>query len=344
MHNLNYNEKTGKYSFYSVNEIAWHGLGHIAGQYENSAAVLENAGLNFSVYKLPNIHRLPDGNEIVSQSSFFTYRGDTGQILGDRLGIDYQVVQNHEAFTFFDEIAGKDGIYYETAGALGNGERIFITAKLPSYIKVGNDDIIEKYLFLTASHDGKGSITAAFTPVRIVCNNTLNAALANCENMKKIRHTAGAAQRLKEAHKVMEMVNTLAPQMEQLFNSWAKVRITDAEVKKLIAMAMAPTKEVLANVKAERWDEVSTAFKNIADDVFSYAMMSDTQQLETTKGTLFGAYNSITGYFQNVKKYDNTDDKLKSVIYGGTGQQRTQSAFDLCTAYQKDGADIFKMN
>lgn len=97
------------------------------------------------------------------------------------MGRDYQIVQNADAFAFFDAIVGgEDGILYETAGALGNGERIFITAKRPDYICVGNgDDITEKYIFLTTSHNGTGSITAAFTPVRIVCQNTLNAALGN---------------------------------------------------------------------------------------------------------------------------------------------------------------------
>jgi len=123
---------------------------------------------------------------------------------------------------FFDAIVGGDGIMYETAGALGKGERIFITAKLPDYIKVGNDDLIEKYLFLTTSHDGTESITIAFTPVRIVCNNTLNAALGNCSNVLKIRHTSNAKAQLKEAHKVMGMVNTLSPLMEQAFNPMDK--------------------------------------------------------------------------------------------------------------------------
>ncbi|CAA9199500.1 hypothetical protein FLACOL7796_02752 [Flavobacterium collinsii] len=83
------------------------------------------------------------------------------------------------------------------------GERIFITAKLPDYIRVGNDDLIEKYLFLTTSHDGSGSITAAFTPIRIVCANTLNAAMHNKTNTVRIRHTSNAKQRLGQAHKVM---------------------------------------------------------------------------------------------------------------------------------------------
>lgn len=98
-------------------------------------------------------------------------RTDNGAVLGV-VGKDYQIVQNRDAFLFFDSIVGGDGIMYEIAGALGKGERIFITAKLPGYIEVGNNDLIEKYLFLTTSHDGSGSITAAFTPVRIVCANS----------------------------------------------------------------------------------------------------------------------------------------------------------------------------
>src|SRR5690606_32553824 len=113
------------------------------------------AGLDFRVMKHPNLHALPSGNTIISDNSFYTFRTDTEAILGDKIGRDYEVVQNIDAFSFFDSIVGgKGGIQYETAGALGYGETIFITAKLPDYIRVGKDDLIDKYLFLTSTHDG----------------------------------------------------------------------------------------------------------------------------------------------------------------------------------------------
>ncbi len=172
-HNLNYNESNGKHSFFSVQQKAWHGLGTVVEQYPTSAEAIRYAGLDFEVAKSPNTHILPGGEQITSAQSFFTYRTDNGDILGDRLGKDYHVVQNSDAFTFFDSIVSDcRGIRYEKAGALGSGERIFITAKLPDYIRVGKDDLVEQYLFLTTSHDGYGSITAAFTPVRIVCQNS----------------------------------------------------------------------------------------------------------------------------------------------------------------------------
>lgn len=342
-HNIHLNEQTGKHSFFSVQEKAWHGLGQVVETYPTSAEALKFAGLDFEVEKLPNIHRLNDGTEITSQTSFFTYRPDTGAVLGDRLGKDYQVVQNTDAFAFFDSIVGGDGIMYETAGALGKGERIFITAKLPDYIRVGNDDLIEKYLFLTTSHDGFGSITAAFTPIRIVCNNTLNQAMQNHSNAVKIRHTTNAQDRLKEAHKVLGISNTLSAELEQLFNHWAKVQITDREVKRLIELAMCPNKETLQALQTGEQDELSSYFVNMCEDVFAYAQTSPTQQQATTVGTVFGAYNAVTGYFQNVRNYKDEEAKFKSIM-GGTAQIRAQKAFDLCTDFAKSGADGLRLN
>jgi phage/plasmid-like protein (TIGR03299 family) len=270
---------------------------------------------------------------------FSTVRTDNDTVLGV-VGKDYQIVQNRDAFSFFDSIVGGDGMLYETAGALGHGERIFITAKLPDYIRVGNDDLIEKYLFLTTSHDGSGSITAAFTPIRIVCANTLNAALRNQTNTVRIRHTSNAKQRLEQAHKVMGISDRLALQLESIFNNWTKVRISDNEVKKLIHSALAPSKEVLKTLQEGRTEDLSTCFINMVDNAYEYAMSDPTQLMNTTKGTVFGAYNAITGYFQNVRSYKDDEAKLASILMGGTGQLRAQTAFDLCTNYAAKGTIV----
>ena len=340
-HNLNFNEATGKHSFFSVNEKAWHGLGQIVTDYPTSAEALEHAGLNYEVEKrrLLTPSTIPDDTEsalspfIDVPDHYATVRTDSQQVLGV-VGKDYQVVQNQDAFSFFDAIVGGDGIQYETAGALGKGEKVFITAKLPNYIKVGKADLIEQYLFLTTSHDGYGSITAAFTPIRIVCNNTLNAALRSSSNTVKIRHTANAKERLEQAHLIMGISDKLGCELEEIFNNWSTTKITDAKLKDLIQLAMVPNKEVFDKIQSGNEDETSTAFKNICNSAFEYAMTSPSQQFDTTKGTLFGAYNAITGYFQNVKYYKNGEAKLKSVLYGGTAQTKAQKAFQLCKEYQ----------
>lgn len=173
----------------------------------------------------------------------------------------------------------------------------------------------------------------------MVCANTLGMALKDCSNMVKIRHTLSAQDRLKEAHRVMGISNRLSNQLEDIFNHWAKVKITDAEVKKLIQLALVPNKEVLKNVIEGNEDELSSCFINICDSAIEYGQSSPTQQTDTTRGTLFGAYNEITGYFQNVRNYKDDEAKFKSIMYG-TGLIRTQSAFNLCIDFAKHGGTI----
>jgi len=355
-HNLNFNESTGRYSFFSVKEKAWHNLGKIVIDYPTSSEAIKFAGLDYDVVKSPLYTTGSDiiqagqdlettNPQITVPNYFANVRSDNNSVLGV-VGKDYHIVQNRDAFAFFDAIVGdEEGILYETAGALGNGERIFITAKLPGYIRVGNgDDVTEKYLFLTTSHDGSGSITAAFTPVRIVCQNTLNASLKSMTNVVRIKHTSGAKQRLEDAHKVMGLANTLSSQLENIFNNWATIRVKDSEVKKLIQLALCPNKETYNLLKKGAEDELSTAFKNIVEDAFAYAMVNDTQQMETTKGTLFGAYNAVTGYYQNVRNFKDSEAKLQSIVMGGTAQAKAQKAFELCSDYAKNDNGIFLLN
>jgi phage/plasmid-like protein (TIGR03299 family) len=351
-HQINFNQKTGKNSFMSVKEKAWHNLGQVIDRYPTSSEAIQHAGLDYIVEKRPlftyDTDNYLSSDETITPkievSNFFaTVRADTEQVLGV-VGNDYEVVQNRDAFTFFDAIVGGgDGVLYETCGALGNGERVFITAKLPDYIKVGRQDMIEQYLFLTTSHDGLGSITAAFTPIRIVCNNTLNAAMQSHSNAIKIRHTASAGERLKQAHTLMGISQVLESELEDLFNHWAKARITDTEVKKLIQIAMAPNKEVLTNLAEGKLDLLSTHYTNIVDNVYEYALASHTQQLETTAGTVFGAYNAVTGYFQNIRNFKSDKAKFKSIM-DGTAKQRAQITFDLCNEFAKHGGEALIYN
>lgn len=345
-HNLHFDQQTNRYAFFSVKQKAWHGLGKIVTDYPSSKEAIAFAGLDFNVEK----RRLFTNGSASHDIDFFgpslpihrymaTVRQDTQAVLGV-VGKEYQIVQNQEAFAFFDQIVGgEEGILYETAGALGeNGERIFITAKLPDYIRVGNgDDITEKYLFFTTSHDGSGSITAAFTPLRVCCQNTLNAALKNMTNVIRIRHTSSAKQRLDNAHKVMGISNQFSSQIEAIFNQWAKVRITDRQLKRLIQLALASNKEALDQLDRGTEDEFSTNFRNQCDRAFEYALSTDSQNMETTAGTVFGGYNAVTGYFQNVQAYKSQEHKAKSILYGGTAQFKGQRAFSLCHSFVKSG-------
>ena len=196
---------------------------------------------------------------------------------------------------------------------------------------------------MTSSHDGTGSIHIAFTPVRVVCQNTLNAALRNQTNCIKIRHTARAGDKLKEAYKMLGISNQLSVELEAIYNRWSRVRISDPEVKKLIQLAMIPNKELYEKLKTGKEEELSSHFTNMVSSVFDYAMTSPSQQEDTTKGTLFGAYNAVTGYFQNVRNFKTAESKFKSIMYG-TGFDRAQTTFNLCNDFAKEGSAALLLN
>ena len=134
-----------------------------------------------------------------------------------------------------------------------------------------------------------------------------------------------------------------AVELEAVFNRWARVKITDREVKRLIELAMSPNKEVLQSLRNERQEKFSATFKNTVSSVMEYASTSSSQQEQTIKGTLFGAYNAVTGYFQNVRNYKDGEAKFKSIMYGA-GLQKSQTAFNLCADFAKHSSSSLMLN
>ncbi len=337
--NINYNRLRGSYSFVSVREPAWHRLGKTVEHAMTINEAIELANLDFQVDKTEcyaNSISLIDGIETSSMkivpNKFATYRKDNGDILGC-VGNSYKVVQNREALSFFDEFLHESDAVFQTAGALGKGEVIFISAKLPSYIKVGYKDKVEQYLLLSTSHDGTSSVQIMFTPIRVVCNNTLNAALSTAGSKIKIRHTNSANSKLKEAHRIMGITNERSKFMQEIYPSLSKVRVDDKEVKDYINHVFL-TKDELAllsqyNVRdAYRVEEISTRKANIIDDVYKAYFVGPGQQLDTAKGTMWGAYNAVTCYFQNIKSIKSDDKAMRSNFYG-SNYEVMQKAFNL---------------
>ncbi len=307
-HNLN--ETNGRVSFASTQK-AWHSLGQIVNGAMTSTQALELAGLNFTVEKTDALAEV-NGKLFPMDGKFITYRADTNVPLGV-VGERYQIVQNKDAFAFFDNIIGGEAAIYETAGALGKGERIFISAKMPEFIRIeGTDDVTEIYVLLTNSHDGSGSVVAAITPIRVVCQNTLNAALSNYKNKVSIRHTVNAKNNLEQAQHLLKITHAYTSEISQAFNHLAKKSVTDAQVKKLVEDVF----------KSEKLD--STRIKNIQEAIFSSYNTGVGQEL--IMGTAWGAYNGITHYLDHTKKYKDEDVKFNNILFGQSAQVQ-QKAF-----------------
>lgn len=305
-------------AFVSFAAPAWHGLGTVLNNPLNTMDALQQGGLNYDVLKLPNIHCLPNGEELISEDSFFTVRTDVNKVLGSKLGKDYTVMQNVEALDVVDEILQSGNATIETAGAIDEGKKVFICLKVANDIIVGSDDAVKQYVLIATSHDGSLSITAMPTNVRVVCNNTLTAALRGSQDKIKIRHTVNASVRLTEAAKVLKLIsnntaanednynemagNIISP--EQMFNYFGNVFCTPQEIKELQTGSKA--KEVLSSRK-----------QNILTDVLNFANRGQGQSI-AMKGadhTLWSAYNAVTGYVTR-KKYSSASDRANSMLFG----------------------------
>ena len=319
-HQINFNKKTGLWSFASHAEKAWHGLGQIVDKAMTAEEAIKNANLDYEVAKTDVFFSGTDNSMNPIEGIYATYRTDNNDYLG-LVRSRYEIVQNREAFGFFDSIIGDGEAIFETAGALGKGERVFLLAKLPDDFEIQGDKI-EKYIVLTNSHDGTSSVVAGLTNIRVVCNNTLQAALSGLENKVSIKHTNGAQDRLKEAHRVMGIASKYTKQVEEIFNEMAYKPMTEGQYREYFEKVLAP--EYKAK-NADEQTEMSTRLKNMVEATTQFAFTHPTQMTTASKGTLFGAYNAISGYYNYIKPYDNQEKKFTSQFFGAANNKMLKS-------------------
>lgn len=198
-------------TMFSVREKPWHGLGVVVEEAPSSEDALRLAGLDWRVVQksLYTNSGLVDGYKANVRESDNTVLG----VVTDR----YKVVQNTEAFAFTDNLLG-EGVKYETAGSLQGGKKVWILARLPrEYIMSG--ERITPYLVFSNTHDGSGAVKVAITPVRVVCNNTLNLALSTANRCFSMVHTGDIKGKIDEAKQTLFMADEY---MEALGNEFER--------------------------------------------------------------------------------------------------------------------------
>jgi len=315
-HNLNI--INGKASMFYVGDVPWHKLGTRLDQPATAEEAIESASLDYPVEKR-RLRAIMKGRTLIDvPNNFANVRMDTGDVLGV-VGSRYEVIPNRSAFSFFDGLVDRDEAIYHTAGVLQNGQRIWILAKLPGYIRVGKNDPIEKFVLLVNSHDGSTPTMAKLTSVRVVCNNTLSAALSGSEQTVSIRHTANAQQKLEEAHKILGLYNSLTQQLEYIFNRMA---LKDISGKQLVEY-------VKTLVPANEDAESNTRTDNIREMILK--LHEAGKGAEMTRGTLWGAYNAIAEYTDHVASAHNPQKQLKSMWFGSAERLKKQ-AFQLASS------------
>lgn len=221
-----------------VGETPWHQLGaSFDGEGMTAEQAIEGAKLNYRVEKQKLY--LQDGTET---KAYATINMETKDILG-YVRERYEVLQNVEAFSFFDTLL-ETGAQYITAGALGKGERIWLLAKMPLDFEPLLGDKVDSFCLLTNSHDGTTGVDVRFTPIRVVCQNTLNAAIDGVASTVCIRHNPGVKERLQVAAQILKDYNAYFSKMGTIYQKLAQLKVDDDMVEDYILALFGDVNEV----------------------------------------------------------------------------------------------------
>ncbi|MDE7245459.1 MAG: DUF932 domain-containing protein [Oscillospiraceae bacterium] len=255
-------------TMFYVREKPWHGLGTEVKKAPTSADALVYAGLDWTVIQ-KNVYT-EDGIRISG------YKVNTRSTDNAALGIvsdRYKVVQNKDAFQFTDDLLG-EGVTYETAGALQGGRKVWMLARMPHRYIIAGDEIAP-YLVVMNSHDGSSGIKVAMTPIRVVCQNTLNLALRDAKRVWTTKHTENVMGRIHEARETLMLAEAYMGELGRGIDGLSKIRLTDKKVMEFMEdffpvgndLSDAQRKNnsrMLDNLKARYWDapDLSNVGKN----------------------------------------------------------------------------------
>jgi len=277
----------------------WHGLGTVLpSESLDAQEALTYAHLDWEVRKFPvyaqtdEVDGYGDPITAVVPLTYATVRMDTTQALG-AVGAKYMIVQNSQAFEWMDTLIGDaGGFHYHTAGSLANGRKVWLLAKAPFVIKLP-DSPVELYILLSNSHDGSASVTAAATPIRVVCQNTLSAALRGAKALYKIRHTNNAETKLAEAQRVLGLAQGAADLLEKRAIAMLAQKMSEHEFGGFLEKLIPSPNEEDASKRAVTMAET-------AREAIRSIWTSEPTGVDI-RGTAWGAFQAVTYYVDHTQ-------------------------------------------
>lgn len=313
----NISERNGQAAVMVVGEPAWHRLGTVLNRPATAQEAIHAAGLDWTVIKQPLFAGKAEHHPVTDYYS--VVRGDDwAQKKATVLGIvhaGYTPLQNREAFSFFDPIVGESAAVYHTAGALGNGERVWILAKLPDDIHVIGDDITHKYLLLSNSHDGKSAVQIKFTPIRVVCENTLTMALSQGPTLR-VSHTKDVQERLRIAANMLSTIKGQYSELEGVFKQMTRVCLDGNRLQQYLEQVFPDPRRRDDDARFER------ACAQAKTDRIGAGCLYETgrgNRQRGVEGTLWAAYNGVAEYIDFRRYARATDDRQLEAIWFGDG-------------------------
>ncbi len=302
------------------NEVPWHRKGKVVAGAMTAAQAIRDAGLDWEVVLRPVFVDLPSIGMQRLEDKSATVRLDNNFVLGV-VGQRYRVIQNKELFGFFDPVVDRGEAIYHTAGALYEGRKVWLLAKLPEeyYVPGVPDDLIHNYILLASSHDGSLRVTIKHTPVRVVCANTLGFALNGMSDELSIKHTATAQYELSQAHVALGLATKRMGALIQAAEVLAKYQMTPVAVKVFL-------KELVPSQPEELGGEPSSLTEKKRDRINILFAGSEANTIKGMKYSGWAMYNAVTEWVDHDWMARKGTDRLDRAWFG-TGQKLKVKAF-----------------
>lgn len=312
----------GIHSFVSARTSAWHKLGTTLESTFDAKQALEHAHLaNWNVRKTP-LFTFDENQEIIQADNRFATIftnpvTNKNQFLGD-VGSHYAPIQNEAHVDLFNAIVDQSGAVFETAGSLANGRKVFMSMKLPEGIKIGGVDQVDLYLVAMNSHDGSSPFRFIVTPVRVVCANTLAAAVRSNKGSFSIRHVANPAYSIQEARETLNLTFEYVKEFEDEANEMIQKQLDEDYFRRVVASVFGTE-----NAKTDRQLEI--AQKHV-DGVMSTLATSTT--LDGIEGTNWAGYQAVTEYMDHFMDVRKGSDEARAIrALSDTGTKIKQDVF-----------------
>ena len=272
----------GQTAMMYAGETPWHGLGTKLDEPATAAEAIDAAGLNYHVDLRPI--ETDDGISIPQRKAVI--RTDSNQVLGV-VGNSYQPVQNQQCFGFLDSVVHDGQLRYHTAGALGKGEKVWMLAKLDGEIRIkDSEDVTDKFLLLSNSHDGSSALRVYFTPIRVVCANTLGMAERRSRGQGvSIIHKGDLNAKVGEAQEILGFATRFYDDLGDRINHLAD-HYPSRQQLELYFEALYPDQPDSKNKRAE----------NVRNELFRLFEFGRGQDLPETRLTTWAAFNAVTEY------------------------------------------------
>lgn len=285
-----------------VGTTPWHGLGNQVDEGIGIGDAMIAAGLDWEV-GLKDLQTV-DG---VPVSHRATYRKTDGSILGV-VGPRYTPLQNKDAFDWFQPFLDANECSIHTAGSLHSGQKVWVLAQLNrDNSEIVSGDEVCKFILLSNSHDGSTAIRVGYTPIRVVCVNTL-AFAHNHTNSKliRIRHTRSSQKNLEQVRDIMDNINAEFEATAEQYRFLASKTFNQKDIEKYV--------KVVLGIDKTPDEDIKTRTRNILDDILA-RIEGPKQTATNVRGTWWAAYNGFNEYL-NYSKGRTTDNRLDSLWFG----------------------------